>query len=165
MVTVSPSCRLPSKLRQPCVCKHQTWSAVQHHCGTWLLSATYQCTDNQSSRAPIATRLIVFALGDDIPLLIGSARAVHQRDRDQILTEVARRRVDEETLSIGSAYGDTAECPCSRLITLVRLGGSRRLQSTASSRHRHGFGGIHSQNVSGTSLRYGRGRLGFRSSG
>ena len=113
----------------------------------------------------------MLALSDEIPLLVRRASAVHERDGDQVLTEVAGRRVDEETLPVWSADRDAAEGTLGRLVALVRLRRRRRLQSTASPRHRDRVGGIHrkdspSRSVGGSApasasrCGSGRGRLG-----
>ncbi len=38
---------------------------------------SYQCANHQGGR-PIGIRLVVLALGDEIPLLVGRACAVHE---------------------------------------------------------------------------------------
>lgn len=106
-------------------------------------STAHQCANNQRGWRSVRARLVVLPLGDDIPLLVGCARTVHQRNRYQVLAEVARRRVDEEALPVGCADRDLRECPCGCLIALVRLSRRGRLQSAAGPRHGDGFGRVH----------------------
>lgn len=59
---------------------------------------------------------------DDIPLLPRRAGTIHQRDRDQVLPEIPRRRVDGQTLAVGRPDLDVGEGARGGLVALVGFG-------------------------------------------
>lgn len=88
-----PAARLGSKLRHPCICLHVNY--IRFCFGEVL---TYQGAHNESGVGSI----VVDAGSDQVELLVRASLAGLQVDRDQVLAEVSRSWVDEQTLPIGS---------------------------------------------------------------
>jgi hypothetical protein len=83
-------------------------TAAEHvHCNRrWTSGIEVQTAVHQAAHHKGGVGLIVVdALGDEVEFLAGGAVARLDGDGDEVLAEVAGRRVDEETLSIGGFEG------------------------------------------------------------
>lgn len=86
---------------------------------------------------------------DNIPLLVRRAGAVNQRHGDQVLPEVAGRRVDREALPVGRTDFDPREGSGGGRVPLVGFCGGRGLKVSACSGDGDGSGGVGGGNPAG----------------
>lgn len=57
----------------------------------------------------------------EIEPLVGTTSAWLDSDRDEVLSEIASSRIDEETLAVGGFEGDGCEGSSCGIVTLVRF--------------------------------------------
>ena len=91
---------------------------------------TYFAADDERRTVDV----VVLALGDEVELLAGSAVASRECDRDKVLTEVARARVNGEALAVRILNLRRGECAGSRIIANLSFGDGGLIEDRSASR-------------------------------
>lgn len=88
---------------------------------------------------------------NNVKFLVRSLAALDEGHGDEILTEIARGRIDGEASAVGSLDVDAFKGPSGSVVELMGLGGSRRVQRVAGARDGDGISWVDRWDAPGSS--------------